>query len=170
MSAVLSQVSVWGIRNLPCSEWRRFGAVWGQLLARHRPLARTASGCSPDELSAVRLLVLCGKRNKGTGNGDKVNCAGNMESLSLSTRTKRGGCISRSTVVVGDRREIKSLPLPPGILLACAPALTLWKKQGDEESSVPPGVLLMSVSGGESFRLHYCFQGRRSVLSIVPDF
>lgn len=142
----------------------------GQLLARHGLLAGTASGCSPDELSAVRLLVLCGKRNKETGNGDKVNCAGNVESLSLSARTKRGGFISRSTVVVGDRGEIKSLPLPLGIPLARAPALTLWKKQGDEESSVPTRVLSMSVSSGEPFSLHYCFQGRRSILSIVPDF
>lgn len=144
----------------------RFG---GQLLARHGPLAGTAFGCSPDELSAVRLLVLCGKRNKETGNGDKVNCAGNVESLSLSARTKRGGFI-RSTVVVGDRGEIKRLPLPLGIPLARAPALTLWKKQGDEECSIPTRVLSMSVSSGEPFSLRYCFQGRKSILSIVPDF
>lgn len=58
------------------------------LFACYGLLACTAPGSPPDSLSAVRLLILCGKRNEETSDRDKINCAGNLKSLLLSARTK----------------------------------------------------------------------------------
>jgi len=60
----------------------------------------------------VRLLASCGKRNEKTSDGDKMNCAGNLKSLSLSARTKPGGFISGKAAVVEDSRVIKQLHCP----------------------------------------------------------
>lgn len=84
--------------------------------------------------------MLCGKRNEETGNGDKINCTGNVESLSLSVRTKQGGFISRSTAVIEDKRGIRSLLLPQAPSCMC-PHVDLVHGQGDESSSDPITVL-----------------------------
>lgn len=82
---------------------------------------------------------MCGKRNEETGDGDKINCAGNLKSFSGSIRTKPGGFIGRKAAVMRDGRVIKHLHLPQSSLLTRAPALAFQgRAAGTRMSSMSP--------------------------------
>lgn len=138
ISAVLSQVSVWGIKNssLQWTEvlWHSSGGgcshvtgCWHALLLALLLISFLLSGCS----------FCVGRETRRQAAEIKLTAQAIWKAFRWA-QGQSGGFISGKAAVVKDGRVIKPLRLPQSSLLARGPALTLWDEQRGRGAAPSP--------------------------------